>query len=694
MMSTTKHLFKATIIGGILLLSTSASHASDSTADAIALAKLIAADAKLNAPLLENAVSEQIQAQRQLMNRLQDRNQDDATALLAKAKMAGVRDLDLYEHFINLELLENSGIDKTKIPALLEEAALSKNWHRQNLANLFMGSHFIHQRDNLKALTYAQNALEAIPVGNNSLEANDARYETYDLLHTAFTIDRNISKMLAATEQLLEHGRKSGRNIDEIPIIHNISYIFSKSRDFETASQISSLLIELQKDKPDFQRSVAQYSHGTNLLEASKYDEAIPYLEDAAKHADNARFATAAKVRLSLAYSKAGQTRNSQRLIHELETSTVERSTFNRMSYIMKLAKAENARRNGDYKTAFNHFEAWNEIQINELESLISEDRRRASEGLAVSERVAQEKQDRLQSEVIMSKQIAQRGNMIAIIAGLLTIALGFITFNLNRQRKRQVQINAELASARDRALAGEETKSKFISMMGHELRTPMNPIISLADILYTRADSPETKQMLRMISVSGRTMLSMVENILIVADETKKTLSISTQKTNIRDFVRFTSAGFQQDAEDKGIKYVSDVNENIPEHMNIDKLKLRSIFTNMLSNAVKFTAQGSIRTNILMVQDPRLGVCLLISVKDTGGGMSQDEINALRAAFKRQDPSSTTHSDGVGVGLYVTELYAKAHGGRMDISSYPQHGTRLDVYIPYNLAPQVKLAA
>jgi len=692
-----KHLMSATMICGILLLTPSLSHSKDLGSEAISMVKEItSAEPKKIDAIHRKDLTPQVVARRAVMDRLLDRNQDDIAKLLRRAEKENVPNLDIYAALANLSILNDDNAAATSLNTeLLKTALTSKDWRRQSLANLSLGALHVFTQDNFAALEYAQKSLECIPVNLQTFEANEFRYNAYDLLYTTFVVDRNTEKAVAAAQKHVEYGQSTGREIDHVSITHNLSVAFSKSRDFETASALTGILVGLQADQSLWSQAVAHYGHGTNLSEAGHFDQALPYLETASRLSKSTRLENPSNIRLALALAKTGRSQDASDLIKTIERNADREDAYwQRMQQKLVQAKAEIAFHQGLHREAYTHLNQWASDRVAELEGLLSEDRRRASQGLVLFERVAQEKEARLNSEIAMSQQIAKRGNMIAVFAGLLVIALGFITFNLNRQRKRQVRINAELASARDRALAGEETKSKFISMMGHELRTPMNPIISLADILHARADEPDTKQMLRMISASGRAMLSMVENILIVADQTKRKLTISTQKINIRDFIRFATAGFQIDAEDKGLSFTIDVNENVPQYMTIDKLKLRGIVTNMLSNAVKFTPQGSIIARILMVEDPRLGKALLISIKDTGIGMTQDEMNALRAAFQQQNQTNATSHDGIGVGLYVTELYAKAHGGRMAITSHPKDGTQIDVYIPQAKPAPTALAA
>jgi len=697
MMNKTKHLLTATMMGGVLLFSAGSGHASDPHAEAMALAHSISeTDSNTQNPALRGNITQKAQIRRLLLDRLLERNDKDIKNLIDQAATLGLENLDIHQAYADKTILKarDDAVLKKHLK-FLENQTISDNWQRQNLAYMYLGNHYIFAKDNLLALEYAQKALEAIPAALSTIEAEDARYETYDLLYTTFILDRNIEKAINATQKLVTIGQNNNRSLDEVTIVHNLAVLFSKAHDFKTASELSAILITLQNDKPAWQQAIANYGHGANLSESGNYEAAIPFLEKAANLAKGTRFENPANIRLTLAYAKSRQTRKAAQLLNHLDSiSNTEDQTWQQMKPYLIHARAEVAFATGQYKEGYIYLQQWVNDRNEKLESLLSEDRRRASEGLALSERVAQEKEARLEYEVAANKEIAKRGSILALFAGLLALALGFITFNLYRQRKRQIQINAELAIARDHALAGEKTKSKFLSMMGHELRTPMNPIISLADILYTRSQDADIKQMLRMISASGRTMLSMVENILIVSDETKRKLTISKQKTNMRNFIRFTCTGFQRDAEDKGLKFVANIDNNIPKHMDIDKLKLKSILTNMLSNAVKFTAQGSIYVSVLMVQDPHLGVSLLLSVKDTGSGMTQDEVDALLEVFEQHDASHTKTYDGVGVGLYVTELYAKAHGGRMAISSHPQDGTRIDVYIPYDMAPQAQLAA
>lgn len=227
------------------------------------------------------------------------------------------------------------------------------------------------------------------------------------------------------------------------------------------------------------------------------------------------------------------------------------------------------------------------------------------------------------------------------------------------------------LRTGRDQARAANKAKSDFIAVMGHEVRTPLNAILGSVELLKRGLDEHESQEMLSLIDEAGRGLLAIVNDLLDVSRIDAGKLEITTAPTDIVALVRRTLDFWGPQASDKGVALSINVSGANDAPVMVDAGRVRQIVGNLISNAIKFTDEGSVRL-IVSTQDKadgRIGVT--VSVIDTGPGVPDDAAEGIFSAFE-QAPGSASLG-GAGLGLFISRRLARMMGG--DLTLEPSQG-------------------
>ena len=222
-------------------------------------------------------------------------------------------------------------------------------------------------------------------------------------------------------------------------------------------------------------------------------------------------------------------------------------------------------------------------------------------------------------------------------------------------------KVDAELAS---------KAKSEFIANMRHELRTPLNAIIGFSDMLHTQTvTSPEkVHQYSGYIKQAAEHLLALINGILDVSKIQAGKLSVDREPIDLAPVLSSCLLIIEAKAREKAITVESSVPANLPRIMG-DSLRLKQILINLLGNAVKFTPEnGRIRVEAQMLQQGYA----VISVTDTGVGMSPAEVETAMRPFGQIDTAFNKRHEGTGLGLPIAYALARLHGGDLRIDRLP----------------------
>lgn len=656
--------------------------------DAVALAYSLAANEKArDGVVLRNDAYPNRHIQNLLLDRLLDRNDENVETLFETARKAGLADLDLFLAYYQLEKLDEKDVETSPAYQTLLSASKDKNWYRANRALVFLALYHATQKDSLPAIRYANSALKTIPIDDNSLKAGDARYDTYDVLNTVFIYDRNLTKALDAAKNMVKYGLAAKRDIDSVGVIYNLSVLFSYAHEYKTATKLGEILVEMTTNHSDYKKALAQLALGKNLALQGKYKKSVGRFEKASLLAPNSNISYSSQAQLALVYAKVGRVKDAKKYITATENFLATSASLKGSLHpILNRARATLAKNTGDYKSAFKFQELWAQAKISKLEKLAFEDRRKASDQLALSEKLAQTEFESMMAKAnLQSKIIVQERRVRNALAALL-VALLSIIFMLYNARKKQILVNEQLEIAAKQAKAGEEAKARFLAVMSHELRTPMNPIIALSHILKKRITNPSDAKLLALINLSAEGLMDMIENLMVATENPDAEKSQYSETVDIRRFATDIVKRFFEEASNKGISFRFFYNPKLPTHIQVHKTAFKILLTNVLSNAVKFTEDGEVTT--LITLDPKNENTLLVRVQDTGVGLDMTELPNLVKAFEQRDSSFTRKFGGTGIGLYVATSKAKQIGAKLDIQSEIGVGTQIEIRLPINSPP------
>ena len=235
-----------------------------------------------------------------------------------------------------------------------------------------------------------------------------------------------------------------------------------------------------------------------------------------------------------------------------------------------------------------------------------------------------------------------------------------------------------ELVRARDQANAASVTKSQFLANMSHEIRTPLNGILGMAQVMSREDLSEAQRERLNVITGSGHTLLAVLNDILDISKIEAGRLEIDNHEFDLREALKSACAPFTSLAAQKDVALNLDVDPGASGVWWGDGVRLRQILTNLVSNAVKFTAEG----HVTVSAEPVAGG-VRFCVRDSGIGIPAERLGDLFQKFSQVDASTTRRFGGTGLGLAICKELTELMGGRMWATSEAGLGSRFYFDLP-----------
>ena len=236
--------------------------------------------------------------------------------------------------------------------------------------------------------------------------------------------------------------------------------------------------------------------------------------------------------------------------------------------------------------------------------------------------------------------------------------------------QEHQAHLIEELESARDRANAASEAKSSFLGVISHELRTPMNGVLGAAQLLGATRLEPTQREYLSIIRNSGDNLLSLLNDILDMTKIEAGKMTFEAVDVSVEDLHKRVTGPFQAQAEAKGLKFQVCFEGETPAIVRGDPLRVCQVIHNLLSNAVKFTDSGEVTYTVRSERLADDRVRFDFAVRDSGAGISPDDLERLFQPFTQVDASSTRRFGGTGLGLTISRRMANIMGGDITVES------------------------
>jgi len=245
-----------------------------------------------------------------------------------------------------------------------------------------------------------------------------------------------------------------------------------------------------------------------------------------------------------------------------------------------------------------------------------------------------------------------------------------------------------ELREAMESAESASSTMRDFVTLISHELRTPLAVMQGMTELALEEAASPDQEELLTTVRSNAEEALKLVNQILDESMIQSGQMDVVTVPCSLADTAEGAADTFAARAAQKGILLVCDVDPRIPEGVSADPQRLRQILVNLLGNAVKFTAAGSVTLEVSLVERTESYVAVRLTVRDTGPGIPAEHLDRVFERFYRGDSSGGRYGGGSGLGLAISRSLVELMQGRIRVESEEHVGTAFHVELCLALCP------
>mgnify|MGYP000513027706 CR=1 FL=1 len=245
-----------------------------------------------------------------------------------------------------------------------------------------------------------------------------------------------------------------------------------------------------------------------------------------------------------------------------------------------------------------------------------------------------------------------------------------------------RIAAEAALIEAKEAAESADKAKSEFLTVVSHEVRTPINAVLGFSKLLRETDLTKDQSEYVGNIHHSGVTLEGLIADILDVSRLEAGQLEIEHAPFSVRECVTDLQDHFGPITKQAGLGFKMQVDPNVPVIVNGDQTRLRQVLKNMIGNAVKFTEQGRIDVSLTCARNTEVdpdGICkvrLFVEVADTGIGIPPERIKELFKPFNQMDASSTRRRGGTGLGLVISKRLCELMGGAISVDSEPGRGS------------------
>lgn len=285
---------------------------------------------------------------------------------------------------------------------------------------------------------------------------------------------------------------------------------------------------------------------------------------------------------------------------------------------------------------------------------------------------------------------LSSRSNLLQTILEIVSIIfIEYIMYVLNRARlsgmEKQMQIVDSLREA-------ERSKDDFMANVSHEIRTPINTICGMSEIVLREELTDQVRMDVFGIQTAGRSLQSIVSDVLDFTEMQSGKMTLMEETYNITSTINDVINMSMARKNEKQIDLIVDCDANLPSGLIGDEQKIRRIIMNLVNNALKFTAEGCVCI-IIGARKTEYGINLVVRIKDTGIGMKKESLEKLFSSFNQVDTRRNRQEAGIGLGLAISQALVDMMGGFITVASEYGKGSEIQFVIPQKVADATPIA-
>jgi signal transduction histidine kinase/CheY-like chemotaxis protein len=274
-------------------------------------------------------------------------------------------------------------------------------------------------------------------------------------------------------------------------------------------------------------------------------------------------------------------------------------------------------------------------------------------------------------------------GFIIGVIAIIAVSGAFYYILNEGRKQQRMIQ-RLNVSERRSKELAS--AKEQFLANMSHEIRTPMNAILGFTNLLRRSTLTEEQRKFVQNIHTAGENLLALVNDILDLSKIEAGMMVIEETNFSLHSLVSSVAAMFSEKIKEKGLNLQINIDNEVPDVLSGDAVRLTQILVNLLSNGVKFTDKGEIKVVVKLLEADDEQARIRISVADTGIGIVKAKQQAIFERFQQAETETTRRFGGSGLGLSIVKQLVDLQKGRIYVKSEPGKGSSFIVELTYKL--------
>ncbi len=274
-------------------------------------------------------------------------------------------------------------------------------------------------------------------------------------------------------------------------------------------------------------------------------------------------------------------------------------------------------------------------------------------------------------------------GLSIGIIALLAVVSAFWYMLNQGRQQQKMITLLNQ-SEKKSKELAS--MKEQFLANMSHEIRTPMNAILGFTNLLRRTQLNSEQRQYVQNIHSAGENLLALVNDILDLSKIEAGMMSLEETRFSLHSLLSSVGAMFSEKLKEKKLGFAISIDNDVPDVLSGDAVRLTQVLVNLISNAVKFTEEGRIEVEIKVLEQNSEEVRLQINICDTGIGISDEKQQTIFERFQQADTETTRRFGGTGLGLAIVKQLVTLQNGTIRVESQQGKGSRFIVELTYRV--------